>query len=88
MHSVLRFMPSAIGVHPISGDMFVLSSVDHLLVSCTASGTITGYALLNAELFRQPEGIAFFSNGDMLVSNEAAGTTATLLMFRWHGATR
>lgn len=82
MHSALRFVPSAIAVHPISGDIFVLSSSDHLLVSCTPRGTITGYALLDAELFRQPEGLAFFPNGDMLISNEAAGKNATLLLFR------
>jgi uncharacterized protein YjiK len=82
MRSGLRFEPSAIAIHPTSGDIFVLSSVDHLLVSCTGSGTITGYALLDAGLFPQPEGLAFLSNGDLLISNEAAGKEATLLLFR------
>jgi len=82
MHAALRFEPSAIAVHPISGDIFILSSVDHLLVSCTSSGTITGYTLLDAGLFRQPEGLAFFPSGDLLISNEAAGKEATLLLFR------
>ena len=85
LHTVLRFMPSAIAVHPVTGDVFMLSSVDHVLVSCTESGNITGYALLEASLFRQPEGIAFFPNGDMLIANEAAGKEPTLLLFRWKG---
>jgi hypothetical protein len=83
MHTVLRFMPSAIAVHPVTGDVFILSSVDHVLVSCTQNGGITGYALLDASLFRQPEGIAFFPNGDMLIANEAAGKEPTLMLFRW-----
>ncbi len=82
LHSVLRFKPSAIAVHPVTGEVFILSSVDHVLVSCTETGTITGYALLDASSYRQPEGIAFFPNGDMLISNEAAGKEATLFMLR------
>lgn len=84
-HSALRFVPSAIAMNPKSGDMFVLSSADHVLISCTTTGEVTGYALLDPELFRQPEGIAFFPNGDMLISNEASGQRATLLLFRCKG---
>ena len=83
MHNSLRFKPSAIAVHPSTGEAFVLSSVDHVLVSCTETGSITGYALLDASTYRQPEGIAFFPNGDMLISNEASGKEPTLLMLRW-----
>jgi hypothetical protein len=83
LHSALRFKPSAIAVHPLTGEVFILSSVDHVLVACTETGSITGYALLDASLYRQPEGIAFFPNGDMLISNEAAGKEATLLALHW-----
>lgn len=83
MHSTLHFLPSAIAIHPVTGEAFLLSAHDHVLVSCTETGEITGYALLDTGLFRQPEGIAFFPNGDMLISNEAAGKDATLLLFRW-----
>jgi uncharacterized protein YjiK len=79
---VLRFKPSAIAVHPQTGEVFILSSVDHVLISCDENGNVTGYALLDAGLFRQPEGIAFFPNGDMLIANEAAGKEPTLLLFR------
>jgi hypothetical protein len=82
-HAVLHFLPSALGVHPVTGEVFVLSSGDHVLVSCNEFGQVTGYALLDANLFRQPEGIAFFANGDMVVTNEAGGKEATLLVFHW-----
>jgi hypothetical protein len=83
MHNALHFLPSAIAIHPITGEVFLLSAQDHILVSCTETGSITGYALLDAGLFRQPEGLAFFPNGDMLISNEAGGKVATLLLYRW-----
>jgi uncharacterized protein YjiK len=85
LRSSLHFMPSAIAVHPRTGSIFLLSSVDHLLVSCDEAGNITGYALLDANLFRRPEGLAFMSNGDLLISNEAAGGQASVLLFRCKG---
>ncbi len=83
MHSILHFLPSAIAIHPVTGEIYLISAEDHVLISCTETGNITGYALLDASLFRQPEGLAFFPNGDMLISNEAAGKDATILLFRW-----
>jgi len=82
LHNALHFAPSAIAVHPISREIFVLSAVDHVLVSCDESGRIMGYALLDASIFRQPEGLAFLPNGDMLISNEAAGKQASLVLVR------
>lgn len=84
MHTVLHFRPSAMAVHPQTGELYVLSSSDHVLVSFALSGVVTGYELLDAELFRQPEGLAFFPNGDLLISNEAAGKEPTMLLFRQH----
>ena len=82
MHYALHFMPSAIAMHPVSGEVFIISAVDHVLVSSDSIGNVTGYAVLDAEKFRQPEGIAFLPNGDMLISNEAAGKVATLVLLR------
>jgi hypothetical protein len=84
MHTALKLVPSAIAVHPVTGDIFVLSSIGHVLVSSDITGNITGYAMLDADLFRQPEGIAFLPNGDMLIANEAAGKVPTLLLFHWN----
>ena len=82
LHSALRFKPSAIAVHPVTGEVFILSSVDHVIVSCTETGSITGYGLLDAASYRQPEGIAFFPNGDMLISSEAAGKEPMMVLLR------
>jgi uncharacterized protein YjiK len=88
MHTVLLLAPSAIAVHPITGDLFVLSAADHVLISSNDRGRITGYALLDSDRFRQPEGMAFFANGDLLISNEGSDQAANLLLFHWKDARR
>ncbi|MBN1652860.1 MAG: hypothetical protein JXA30_03710 [Deltaproteobacteria bacterium] len=83
--SALRFMPSSIAVHPMTGEFFVLSAIDHVLATFDKDGGVTGYARLNPKLFRQPEGITFLSTGDMVIANEGAGNEPTLLFFKWKG---
>jgi uncharacterized protein YjiK len=77
----LRFLPSSLAVHPVFGEIFILSAIDSVLVVFDRKGNVTGYAKLDKKLFPQPEGITFFSNGDMVISNESAGKSATLLIF-------
>ncbi len=62
------FQPSAAAIHPITGALFVLSASDRLLVAYQAGKcTVTP---LPAEVFFKPEGLAFFPNGDLLISSE------------------
>jgi uncharacterized protein YjiK len=81
----LSLMPSAVAVHPESGDVYVLSAEDGVLASFNKFGVVTGYALLSPKLFPQPEGIAFTASGDMLIANEGDGEEPTLLLFDWLG---
>ncbi len=83
--SALRLLPSSIAVHPKTQDTFVLSAVDHVLISLRRDGTINGYARLDPILFPQPEGMTFLSSGELLIGNEAAGGRPTLLRFGWKG---
>ena len=45
------------------------------------NGTLKQVYPLNAQLFKQPEGIAFTPSGDMLISNEAAGKGAANILY-------
>ena len=72
------FKPSALAVHPSTGDIYILSSVKKTLLVVAADGTIRAASALPSALYRQPEGIAFASDGTLYISNEAAGGTATL----------
>lgn len=79
--------PSGLATHPITGDLYVVSSVAKVVLRVDNSGAVTAMWSLPSNLFAQPEGIAFEPNGDMFISNEAGGRRhATLLRFRYRSA--
>lgn len=84
---VMLFKPSAMCFHPVTGDLIILSSEDHLLFVFDKSGNIKNIVSLSPLLFTQPEGITFLGNGDMLISNEGSSkSSANLLRFNYHPA--
>lgn len=62
--------PSAIAVHPITGQLFITSSVGKVLMVLSPSGQITHLFKLDKDLFPQPEGLAFSADGTLYVSTE------------------
>ncbi len=79
------FKPSAIAIHPITGQLYVVSSVRKLLIALDPAGQINAVWSLPDRLFPQPEGMAFLKNGDLFISNEGRGARATLLRFDYRG---
>lgn len=77
----LKFKSSAIAIQPGSGDLFVLSAVDHCLFVFDSEGNIRHAEPLKPKLFNKPEGIAFYPDGDVLISNEGQDKKPTLLRF-------
>lgn len=78
-----KFQPSGIAVHPISGHIYIISSVGKLLLVVNTKGEIINLTSLNKKLFEQPEGICFLPNGDMFISNEGRSGKGTLLKYRY-----
>jgi hypothetical protein len=78
-----RFKPSGASINPQTGEVFIISSINKLLIIADESLTVRNAVKLNPSIFNQPEGLCFTSKGDLLISNEA-GTkgTATLLLFK------
>ena len=78
-----RFKPSALAIHPLSGYLYVISSVNKvlLLIDPTDSGQIIEALTLPEHLFPQPEGLAFFPDGTLFIANEGVNGPATLLRF-------
>jgi SdiA-regulated len=75
---------SAAAVHPITGDVYVISSINKLLIILDKNHNFKSYYPLNPTLFKQPEGIAFSENGTLIISNESAGAgPANLLLFNY-----
>lgn len=80
---IIRFASSEIAIHPITKKIFLLSSLDHLLFVIDQKGKVEYIEKLDPIIFRQPEGIAFHKNGDMLITNEGQDKQPTLLLFNY-----
>ncbi len=78
-----NFRPSGLAVHPLSGQIYMVASVGKVLVVLNKNGSIESVQPLPPALFKQPEGICFAPNGDMLISNEGKGGRATILRFNY-----
>lgn len=79
----IKFRMSAIEIHPITGRLFVLSSIDRLLFVFNMKGEIEYIEKLKSDLFNQPEGITFMKNGDLYISNEGSKKSPTLVRFKY-----
>ncbi len=79
---ILRFTISAIAVHPTSKKLYLISSADKLLFVFDEKGNIENIETLDPFVFNKPEGIIFFENGDMVITNEGQDKRPTLLFFK------
>jgi len=78
-----RFKPSAAAINPATGQLYILSSINKLLVAADKNGAIKEIYNLDPAIFHKPEGIAFTANGSLFISNEAEGRQpATILYFQ------
>lgn len=83
--SAKHFRPSAAAVHPIENRVYIVASVNELLVISDLQGNIMETHRLPRKNFSQPEGITFAPNGDMYISNEGdEDHTADILKFKYH----
>lgn len=71
----VKFKPSALAKNPATGEWYILSSVNKLLVVADADFKIKGTYPLKGGNFNQPEGIAFDKDNNLYISNEG-GTLA------------
>jgi uncharacterized protein YjiK len=66
-----NFKPSAMAVHPVSKDIYMIASVGSLMVVADRTGKIKEVVRLEPRLFTQPEGICFAPDGTLFISSEA-----------------
>lgn len=65
-----NFSPSGIAIHPLTGDIYVLSSKGKQLAVLSTNGQVRFVEKLDKKLHPQPEGICFDSDGTLYISNE------------------
>ncbi len=78
--------PSAIAVHPITGDLYILSAADRLIAVYNEG--LKQIFPLPAALFFKPEGLAFLADGTMLISSEGdkkGFTPPSVSVFKYRG---
>lgn len=66
----LDFAPSSIAIHPITGHIYILSSVGKLLMVIDQEGEIVHLEKIKKKVHNQPEGLCFDKDGTMYIANE------------------
>jgi len=79
----IKFSTSAICIHPKTKQLFLLSATDYLLFVFKYDGTLEYIEKLDPHVFNKAEGISFFDNGDMLISNEGQDKKPTVIKFEY-----
>lgn len=64
------FNPSALAVHPFTGNLFILSHPNQQLLVLGKDKAIRSLTPLNTQRFVQPEGICFAPDGTLYISTE------------------
>jgi uncharacterized protein YjiK len=77
--SRFEFGPSGVAVQPKTGNIFVLSSINKMLIIFNRKGEIIEIEKLDKSIHRQPEGICFDEDGTLYISNEIKDSAAPLL---------
>lgn len=79
----IPFHPSALAIHPQSGDLFILSSKGKTMMILSSAGRIIALEKLDKKIHTQPEGIVFDKDGTLYISNEGKkGGNGTISIFR------
>ncbi len=74
--NINNFSPTGIEVHPNSGNVFVLSSHEKVIVELSSNGELLNAVKLKTKNHRQPEGITFLLNLSLLISDEGQNKKA------------
>lgn len=80
-----RLQASGLARHPITGDWYLISSVNKLLIVTDNNFSLKNLWPLSPSRFRQPEGIAFDAKGNLYISNEGDEVSSgNILKFDYH----
>lgn len=80
----LKFSPSGIAFHPITGNAYVTSSKGKMLLVLNTEGEILHLVKLKKEIHVQPEGICFDQDGTLYIANEGKDNRAMIYKFLYH----
>lgn len=73
--------PSAIAIHPVTNQIYLLSAVGNSLVVLDRNFNIKHLKRLDPNHFEQPEGLTFNSRGDLFIASEGLKKKARIYKF-------
>lgn len=79
----VKIHPSCLAKNPADNNWYIISSSNKLVMVFDQDFVMKNYYHLDPGIFGQPEGLAFKSNGDMLVSNEGGDGAANIRQFTY-----
>lgn len=79
-----KFHPACLARHPITREWYIVSSVNKVLLVLDNQWKLKSAYSLDPTLFKQPEGLAFDSKGNMYISNEGGDGDANVLLFKYN----
>lgn len=80
----MPLQPSAIAIHPLTQEIYLLCSVGNSLLVLDKSHHIKSLCYLSPEQFEQPEGLAFNEKGDLFLSSEGQKKRARVYQFDYN----
>ena len=75
------FKPSGLAINPKTQELYVISSVGNMLIVMDSTAKLQHSVRLSPYMFKQPEGIAFDTAGNLYVSNEGRKGKGNILKF-------
>ena len=80
----VEFFPSGIAVHPVSHDIYIISTKGDKCIACYShSGQLKAFEYLDKDLLPQPEGICFDADANLYISTEGRhGEAAAIYEFQ------
>ena len=70
-NSKIDFNPSAIAIHPITNEIYLLSTLDNKCMAVySRDGKLISFQFIDKDLMPQPEGICFSPDGKLFISSE------------------
>jgi uncharacterized protein YjiK len=80
-HNELQLGTSGIAIHPKTGEIYLLSSINKTMIVMNRQNAIIDMVKLDKNIHVQPEGICFDNDGKLFISNEAKGDIAKIHVF-------
>ncbi len=77
------FQPAGLAIHPLNGDMYVVSAVGNVLLIINPDRKLKKAVKLSNKAFKQPEGITFDREGNLYISNEGKSGKGNILKFSY-----